>query len=108
HNRILAAVAHFAVHLPARLSLHTARRQPAWAVSPVFQSVHHHAAGWTLARRELDLCDLGRVARPLSDREPCIPRADARFHLTASVEALRTCGFGFYHLCRRRVRLDRF
>ena len=74
HHRVLAALAHDLVALPARLSLYPARRQPARA-PPLSQSLPHHAARRVVARRGLDLRRLGRAARGLSRGEPCLARA---------------------------------
>ena len=52
-HRILAALAHHAVALPARLPLHSAWRQPARRTAPLSQSHADHAAGRALARRGL-------------------------------------------------------
>ena len=52
-HRILAALAHHAVALPARLPLHSARRQPARRTAPLSQSHADDAAGRALARRGL-------------------------------------------------------
>jgi len=66
HRRFLAALAHDAVAIPARLSLYSARRQPPWPYPALHQSHGHHAARWSLARRGMDLCCVGRAAWRLS------------------------------------------
>ena len=66
HHRFLAALAHDAVAVPARLSLHPARRQPAWPHPALCQSDDHDAARRPLARRGLDFCHLGSFAWRLS------------------------------------------
>ena len=66
HRRLLAALAHDAVAVPARLSLHPARRQPPRPYPALCQSHDHHAARRPLARRGLDVCRVGRAARRLS------------------------------------------
>ncbi len=59
----LAALAHFAFHLSARLSLHSARRQPRRRAprddQPRDRDVHRRP----LARRRVDFCRLGSVPR---------------------------------------------
>lgn len=45
HHRVLAALAHHAVAVPARLSLHTAGRKPPWQGAPLLQPDDDHAAG---------------------------------------------------------------
>ncbi len=72
HHRILAAVAHLAIHIPARLSLYPAWRQSAWRNAALHQYLHHDAAWRLMARRELDIRDLGRVAWHLSHHQPCV------------------------------------
>src|SRR5207248_7561069 len=58
----LAALAHFALHLPARLPLYSARRQSGPAVPRRAQSCYCHVPGRTLARRGLDVRRLGSLA----------------------------------------------
>src|SRR5689334_7323949 len=54
------------VELPARLSLHSSRRQSWWQrMADLSKSDDHDAAWWIVARRQLDVCFLGRVSRPL-------------------------------------------
>ena len=53
-HRFLAALAHHAVALPARLSLHSARRQPARRAAPLSQLAGDDAARRALARRRLE------------------------------------------------------
>ena len=62
-RRLLAALAHVAVVLAARLSLHPPGRQPAWADQDLHQPAADHGAGRHLARRGLEVRDLGRSAR---------------------------------------------
>ncbi len=62
-DRLLAALAHYVVVLAARLSLHSARRQPRRAVAHLCQHDHHDDARRTVAWRQLDVRDLGRAAR---------------------------------------------
>ncbi len=74
HRRILAALAHLAVALPARLSLHSARRQPARLSSPQHQPVRDDGARRPLARRRLHFHHLGRAARVVPDRQSPLDR----------------------------------
>ena len=62
HHGLLAALAHFAFDVAARLSVHPAGRQPARALDDLSQPDAHHAAGRAVARRELELRDLGRLS----------------------------------------------
>ncbi len=64
HFRLLASLAHFLLQLAARLSVFLAAR-PALALENlrVSESGHHHDDRRPLARRELDVSDLGRLAR---------------------------------------------
>ena len=68
HHGFLAPLAHFAVDLAAGLSIHSAGREPAWAVDDVPQPDDHYAAGGTMARRQLEFRHLGwvqwRAAQP--------------------------------------------
>ena len=63
-HRILAALAHLAVHLAARLPLHPAGRQPEGAAAHLRQSDDGDGARRALARRLLEFRDLGRHPRP--------------------------------------------
>ena len=63
HHRLLAALAHQPLHLAARLSLHPARRQPPGRAAHLRQPDGRDAARRALARRELELRDLGRDSR---------------------------------------------
>src|SRR6202035_3069895 len=62
-HRVLAALAHVAVVVAARLSLHSARRQPRKRCADVPQSHHGVPALRALARSELDVRPVGRLAR---------------------------------------------
>ncbi len=62
----LAALAHHAVVVAARLPLHSARRQPARRGAHVHRADDDDAARRPLARRELGVRRLGRIARALS------------------------------------------
>ena len=83
HHRFLAALAHDAVALPARLSLYPARRQPPRPAGATSTDAHH-AARRPLARRGLDVRRLGRPARRsiccinhawhMALRSPALPR----------------------------------
>ena len=65
HHRFLAPLAHDAVALPARLPLHSARRQPQGPVRRYANLIVDDAAGRPVARRRLDLRGLGAAAWPL-------------------------------------------
>ena len=65
-HRVLAALAHVAVVVAARLSLHPARRQPRHEPADLSQSRDGVCALRRLARRELDLRAMGRLARRFS------------------------------------------
>ena len=58
--------------LPARLSLHSARRQPLRPAAPGGERRRHHAARRPVAWRELDLRRLGRTAWRRAGGEPCL------------------------------------
>src|SRR5690606_23024598 len=83
HRRVLAPLAHDPIALAARLSVHPARRQPAWPRAHLPQPDPHDAARRALARRQLDIRDLGPAAwagagRPsLSARAAWRPRRSA-------------------------------
>src|SRR5579862_5608727 len=62
HYRFLAPLAHFALALAARLSLHPARRKPPRRADDLSQPDAHDAAGRIVARRQLEFCDLGRLS----------------------------------------------
>src|SRR4029434_3311166 len=66
--RLLAALAHFAFHIFARLPLHSARRQSGPAGARGFKSGHRHVPGRSLARRSLDVRRLGLASRLVSGR----------------------------------------
>ena len=76
--RFLAALAHLAVHVAARLPLHPARRQSRQRGPHLRQPDADDAARRPLARRQLDLRRLGRPARPLSFGRALGPLADRR------------------------------
>ena len=61
--RVLAALAHHAVALAARLPLHPARRQPRRPLADAAQPDAHDAARRPVARRGLDVRAVGRAAR---------------------------------------------
>ncbi len=61
--RVLAALAHLAVVVAARLSLQAAGRQSRQPLVHRAQSDDHHAAGRHLARRGVEVRGLGRAAR---------------------------------------------
>src|SRR5690606_9674381 len=64
---ILATLAHLAVDVVARLSLHPARRLEAGRPAHVRRAAADHAARRPLAWRRLDLRDLGCLSRVLAD-----------------------------------------
>ena len=66
HYRFLAALAHDAVPVPARLSLYSAGRQPARPDLALCQPDDHDAARRLVAWRSLDICGVGRTARRVS------------------------------------------
>src|SRR5262249_7811362 len=70
HHRLLAALAHDTVALPARLSVLRAWRQSPRTRAAVPEPPDHDVARWPVARRRLDVRNLGRPARLLSDRQP--------------------------------------
>ena len=78
HHRFLAALAHDAVAVFARLSLHPARRQPARPDLALRQSDDHHAARRALAWRGLDFRGVGRAAWRLSLRQSCVEQLRSR------------------------------
>src|SRR6185437_13678569 len=71
-RRFLAALAHDAVDLAARLSLHPARRQPPRRLDDRAQPDADDGARRPLARRQLDLPDLGHAAWGGAGRRPCL------------------------------------
>ena len=79
--RVLAALAHHALPLPARLPLHPARRQPRRALEDGPQPDDHDAARRALARRGVGLRAVGRrctarrsvIERALRGRVPAPP-----------------------------------
>ncbi len=70
YHRLLAALAHDAVAVPARLSLRAAGRQPEGQGAALRQPVPDDADRWAVARCRLDLRDLGSAAWRLPDRQP--------------------------------------
>ncbi len=74
--RFLASLAHLAVDLAARLPLHPARRQSRDGAAHLRQPDADDAARRALARRQLDLRGLGRIARPLSRGRALDPGED--------------------------------
>ena len=71
-DRLLAALAHDAVALPARLSLCAARRQPARAAAPLHQPARHHGDRRPVARRKLEFRGLGRDPRHRPRRQSSV------------------------------------
>ena len=75
--RVLAALAHLAVELHPRLSLHPARRQPAWRGPLRHGDARLDGPVRPLARRRLDLRGLGPLARHRPRRLPLLAAAQA-------------------------------
>src|SRR6266550_3346878 len=104
-HRILAALAHHAVALPARLPLYSARGQPARRAAALSELVGDDAARRALAWRGLEFPDLGRPARHLSQHQSSLARLARRQtggpHDRADSERL----WLGRHLLRRRDRL---
>ena len=73
HPRLLAPLAHHAVAVPARISLHPARRQSGQRCRDRSQHPRDVFFGRPLARRRLDLRHLGIAART---RDGCLPRME--------------------------------
>src|SRR5580698_3714365 len=73
---MLAALAHFTVHVPARLSLYSSRRQPAWHGPTLCKHPYHDVFGRPLARRELDFRDLGWIAWHIPGHQPHLEARD--------------------------------
>ena len=65
-------LAHDAVAVPARLSLHPARRQSRRAVARLCRADDHHAARRPVARRELVVHAVGRSARSVPHHQPLV------------------------------------
>ena len=65
---ILAALAHIAFNMVYGLCLHSSWRQQMRSVSPCVQSVHYLSAKRNMARRELDVCRMGRNPRNVPGR----------------------------------------
>jgi len=63
-------MAHFAFDLVSRLPLHSFGRQPRVRGALVSESDGRVRGKWSLARRELDVCHLGSIARRLLDLRP--------------------------------------
>src|SRR5262249_28892445 len=63
YHRFLAPLAHVAFPVAARLPVYPAGRKSAWDPDDLPQPDAHHAAGRPVARRELELRDLGRLPR---------------------------------------------
>ena len=70
YPRFLAALAHHPVKFPARLSLHSARRQPPRSLALPACNDGYDGSVRTVARRGMDLRSLGPVARTGSRRLP--------------------------------------
>ncbi len=71
HHRSVAALAYFAVALPARFRLRTARRRCGRAGAAHHQPVPHHGDRRPVARRELDVRAVGRISRRSARGQSC-------------------------------------
>src|SRR5205823_10608065 len=71
-DRVLAALAHVAVILAARLPVYPARRQSGRHAVRLPQSDDNNAAGRAMARRRLELRGLGRAARRRAMRQQAV------------------------------------
>jgi MBOAT, membrane-bound O-acyltransferase family len=93
-DRVLAPLAHHAVDLVARLSLHPARRKPRRQDAGDPQYPHYHGTWRVVARRKLDVCDLGSGAWNRSFF--CSPEKHAvRFSPTLAAACRRADDFSF-------------
>ncbi len=70
---LLAALAHLALHIFAGLPLYSVRRKSGPPVSRCLESCHCHVSWRALARRGLDVCRLGTVARLLPGDRTHLP-----------------------------------
>ena len=86
---VLAALAHHAVDVAARLPLHHARRQPRRAVADVRQSDHDDAPRRAVARRELGVHRVGRAPRLRARGDALLPACDRRPSARSVVVARR-------------------
>src|SRR5262245_58997399 len=75
-GRFLAALAHDALAVPARLPLHSARRKSKGTATALHQSFGHDAARRPVARGRVDLRDLGRHSWLRIGREPRMEQGD--------------------------------
>ena len=88
--RLLAALAHHLVELAARLSLHSARREPSRPGADLCGIDGHDAAGRPVARRELDVRGVGRPSRHVPLGRALAAGAVQGLHAGASIAA-RPC-----------------
>src|ERR1700689_3142783 len=70
-------MAHDAIAVSARLSLHSPRRKPRRNTTPIFQPDGRDAAWRPVAWRKLAVRHLGRIARTLSHRQSCVSLLEA-------------------------------
>src|SRR5579863_8931884 len=63
HHRVLAAMAYDAFQMAARLHLYIAGRKQERRISDLSEPDVDDASGWSVARRELEFRDLGRLSR---------------------------------------------
>ena len=91
-SRVLAPLAHLALHLVPRLRLHPARRQPRRAAALARQPVRHVPRERAVARRELDVRDLGRAAwRVSSSRRSSRPMCGRVSAARSAPSDIRRC-----------------
>jgi len=82
---VLAALAHYVVHVAARLRVRPPRRESKGQRAHLCKPDRHHVAGWPLARRELELRRVGPPPRH-------IPRGGAAARRRAEARAGRDHG----------------
>src|ERR1022692_3573312 len=92
HHGLLAPLAHLAIHLAARLSVLLIGWQSAGTLDDLPQFDAHHAARRAVARRELELRNLGRLPWRAARPGACLSRRQAGprgLELALSVEGDR-------------------
>ena len=72
HHRVLATLAYLAHHLDTRISVHSARRQPCFAASGLYQPLGLLSCLRSVAWRGVDLRRLGRLQRPVPGLGPAV------------------------------------
>src|SRR5439155_12159096 len=103
-ERLLAALAHDAVIMAARLPLHHARRQPLLARAAASERDGHDGARRPLARGQLDVRGVGRLARGAFGRAPIDARVGPDVAVLAAQRHLRADHAGLGVLPRARLR----